>query len=33
MLSGTTLLIVSVVVCAVVAFAVVKHFRGRHPQA
>jgi len=32
MLSGTTLLIVSVVVCAVIAFAVVKHLRSRNPQ-
>jgi hypothetical protein len=33
MLSGTTLLIVSVVICAVIAFAVVKHLRHRNPEA
>jgi hypothetical protein len=32
MLSGTTLLIVSVVVCAVVALAVFKHLRSRGTQ-
>ena len=29
LLSGTTMLVVSIVVCAVIAFAVVKHLRHR----